>query len=148
MAGGLLIPLGQALTFNLFQGTQRARISTLVMAVALLAPALSPTVGGAIVDHSSWRWVFFASLPLSLLAALLSWCWINAERSAPPPRPDLRGLLLVTASLGCLLLGMSLYGSGYPAHQAAPGLVAGLLLASATGVTVGPAPGPSSNCGC
>ncbi|MFJ2338006.1 MFS transporter [Pseudomonas protegens] len=129
MAGGLLIPLGQALTFNLFQGTQRARISTLVMAVALLAPALSPTVGGAIVDHSSWRWVFFASLPLSLLAALLSWCWINAERSAPPPRPDLRGLLLVTASLGCLLLGMSLYGSGYPAHQAAPGLVAGLLLA-------------------
>ncbi|WP_409285362.1 MFS transporter [Pseudomonas protegens] len=129
MAGGLLIPLGQALTFNLFQGAQRARISTLVMAVALLAPALSPTLGGAIVDHSSWRWVFFASLPLSLLAALLSWCWINPEPTAPADRPDLRGLLLVSASLGGLLLGMSLYGSGYPLYQAIPGLVAGLLLA-------------------
>ncbi|BAQ79473.1 MFS transporter [Pseudomonas sp. St29] len=129
MAGGLLIPLGQALTFNLFQGAQRSRISTLVMAVALLAPALSPTLGGAIVDHSSWRWVFFASVPLSLLAALLSWCWIAPGPSAPADRPDLRGLLLVSASLGGLLLGMSLYGSGYPAYQAAPSLIAGLLLA-------------------
>lgn len=130
MAGGLLIPLGQALTFNLFQGPQRARISTLIMAVALLAPALSPTLGGAIVDHSSWRWVFFASLPLSLLAALLSWRWVRSERTAHPARPDLRGLLLVSASLGSLLLGMSLYGSGYPAHQALLCLAAGLLLAA------------------
>ncbi|MFP3409563.1 MFS transporter, partial [Pseudomonas sp. SIMBA_065] len=38
VGGGLLIPVGQALTFNLFQGEQRAKISTLVMAVALIAP--------------------------------------------------------------------------------------------------------------
>ncbi|NBF12992.1 MFS transporter [Pseudomonas sp. Fl4BN1] len=129
MAGGLLIPLGQALTFNLFQGAQRARISTLVMAVALLAPALSPALGGAIVDHSSWHWVFLASLPLSLLAALLSWCWIKAERNTPPPRPDLRGLLLLSATLGSLLLCMSLYGSGYPPYQALLCLATGLLFA-------------------
>ena len=38
MAGGLMIPVGQAAAFNLFQGPERARISTLVMAVALIAP--------------------------------------------------------------------------------------------------------------
>ena len=38
MAGGLLIPLGQALTFNLFQGTQRARISTPVSYTHLTLP--------------------------------------------------------------------------------------------------------------
>nr|BFD40308.1 MFS transporter [Pseudomonas sp. FFPRI_1] len=129
MAGGLLIPLGQALTFNLFQGRQRARISTLIMVVALLAPALSPTLGGAIVDQSSWRWVFLASLPLSLLAAGLSWCWINSDPGPVLARPDLRGLLLVSAALGSLLLGLSLYGSGYPAYQALLGLGAGLLFA-------------------
>lgn len=129
MAGGLLIPLGQALTFNLFQGTQRARISTLVMAVALLAPALSPTLGGAIVDHSSWRWVFFASLPLSLLTAVLAWCWIRTEDGPAPTRPDVQGLLLVSATLAGLLLGMSLYGSGYPAYLALACLVGGLLFA-------------------
>lgn len=77
MAGGLLIPLGQALTFNLFQGAERARVSTLVMAVALLAPALSPSVGGLIVDRYSWPWVFHANLPLALLTAALAWAWIG-----------------------------------------------------------------------
>ncbi|MGC5700159.1 MFS transporter [Pseudomonas sp. NFXW11] len=133
MAGGLLIPLGQALTFNLFQGAQRARISTLVMAVALLAPALSPTLGGAIVDHASWHWVFLASLPLSLLTALLAGCWIGHETPARPARPDLRGLLLLSASLGGLLLGLSLYGSGHAGYQALPGLLAGLLFAALYG---------------
>lgn len=134
MAGGLLIPLGQALTFNLFQGPQRARISTLVMAVALLAPALSPTLGGAIVDHSSWRWVFFASLPLSLLTAVLAWCWIGNQDQPPSARPDVRGLLLVSAALAGLLLGMSLYGSGYPAYQALACLAGGLLSAVGYGL--------------
>jgi len=131
MAGGLLIPLGQALTFNLFQGSQRARISTLVMAVALLAPALSPTLGGTIVDLGSWRWVFFASLPLSLLTALLAWCWIANEDRQVARRPDLRGLLLVSGALAGLLLGMSLYGSGYPTQQALACLAGGLAFALA-----------------
>ncbi|AKA26027.1 MFS transporter [Pseudomonas chlororaphis] len=120
LGGGLLIPVGQALTFNLFQGEQRARISTLVMAVALIAPAISPTVGGAIVDSSSWRWVFHCNLPFSLIAAGLSWRWIERTRPGPLARPDIQGLLLVGAALGSVLLGLSLYGGDYP-PLAAPG---------------------------
>ena len=64
MAGGLLIPVGQAMAC-LVSGAERARISTLVMGVALIAPALSPGLG-LIVDSSSWRWVF---LPI------FRWLW-------------------------------------------------------------------------
>lgn len=126
IGGGLLIPVGQALTFNLFQGEQRAKISTLIMAVALIAPALSPPLGGLIVDHSSWRWVFSSNLPFSLLAAGLAWCWIRERRAPPGPRPDLRGLLLVSAALATLLLGLSLYGTDYPPLAAASCLLAGV----------------------
>lgn len=126
MAGGLLIPVGQALTFNLFQGEQRARVSTLIMAVALIAPALSPTLGGMIVDHSSWRWVFRSNIPFSLLAAALAWLWVKEGKPATaPPRPDVKGLLLVSAALTCVLMGMSLYGAGYSAAWAAGCLVSG-----------------------
>lgn len=58
VSGGLLIPIGQALTFQYFQGHERSKISTLIMAIALIAPAISPTLGGFIVDVVSWRWVF------------------------------------------------------------------------------------------
>jgi EmrB/QacA subfamily drug resistance transporter len=128
LAGGLLIPVGQALTFNLFQGEQRARISTLVMAVALIAPALSPTLGGLIVDHSSWRWVFYCNIPFSVLAAVLAWRWVRNAPPAAPPRPDVKGLLLVSAALASVLVGMSLYGAGYSALFALLSLTAGGLL--------------------
>ncbi|RON71228.1 MFS transporter [Pseudomonas fluorescens] len=127
IGGGLLIPVGQALTFNLFQGEQRAKISTLVMAVALIAPAISPTLGGAIVDSSSWRWVFYSNIPFSLIAAGLSWWWIKEARPASLPRPDIKGLLLVSAALATLLMGMSLYGGDYPPLMALAWVTAGLL---------------------
>ena len=58
----------------------------------MIAPALSPGLGGLIVDNSSWRWVFFANVPLALAAALLAWlkgfggrrlgrgCWCSWSR--------------------------------------------------------------------
>ncbi|MEB2654445.1 MFS transporter [Pseudomonas siliginis] len=126
IGGGLLIPVGQALTFNLFHGEQRAKISTLIMAVALIAPAMSPTVGGLIVDISSWRWVFYSTLPFSLLAAGLSWWWIREGKPAELQRPDIKGLLLVSAVLASLLMGMSLYGGDYPPLAALGFVIAGL----------------------
>ncbi|WZB69082.1 MFS transporter [Achromobacter xylosoxidans] len=112
MAGGLMIPVGQAAAFNLFQGPERARISTLVMAVALIAPALSPWLGGLIVDHGSWRWIFHSNIPLALAAAALAWGWVRDTPSERPPRPDLKGLALISIALASLLTGMSLYGAG------------------------------------
>lgn len=129
MAGGLLIPVGQALTFNLFQGPERARISTVVMAVALIAPALSPSVGGLIVDHASWRWVFHANIPLALAAAMLSWLWVRDTPSRPQFRPDLKGLLLISAALTSALTGMSLYGARQGTMSALGWLASAVVLA-------------------
>ncbi len=77
MGGGLLIPLGQALTWPLFQPHERAKLSAAVMLVGLLAPACSPAIGGLLVEAFSWRWVFFASLPVALLTFVLAVRWLN-----------------------------------------------------------------------
>lgn len=108
VGGGLLIPVGQALTFGLFGKNERAKISTLVMAVALIAPAISPAAGGAIVDHFSWRWIFLSNIPFSLITAVLALCWIKSEKTQAL-RPDISGLLLVSLALTALLVGMSMY---------------------------------------
>nr|WP_314263998.1 MFS transporter [uncultured Moellerella sp.] len=110
IGGGLLIPVGQALVFALFPGHQRSRISTMIMAIALIAPAFSPTVGGIIVDSLSWQWIFFLNLPFSLLTALLAWCWIQQGEKQAKKRPDIKGLTLFCLSLLSLLLAFSFYG--------------------------------------
>lgn len=109
VAGGLLIPVGQALVFELFPGKERHRISTLIMVVALTAPAFSPAVGGMIIDSLSWRWVFYANLPFSLFAAILAWWWVNNDGWQQREKPDVIGLIMVSFSLLFLLLSFSFY---------------------------------------
>ena len=109
VAGGLLIPVGQALVFALFPNHERQRISTMIMAIALIAPAFSPTIGGMIIDALSWRWVFFANIPFTVITAFLAWRWIKENKAKTSGKPDFLGLFMVNVSLLCLLLSFSLF---------------------------------------
>lgn len=108
LGGGLLIPVGQTLAYRLYPRHERARLSAAIMLVGLLAPALSPALGGLIADQFSWRGIFFASLPPALLALILAACWL---RPTPPPAErtplDWHGLLTFSAAVALLLLGLT-----------------------------------------
>ncbi|MFJ2680895.1 MFS transporter [Pseudomonas sivasensis] len=83
LGGGLLIPVGQAMAYRHFPPAKRSQLTARVMSVALLVPALSPALGGLIVDSLSWRWIFYANLPLALITLLLAQLWIKPD---PPTR--------------------------------------------------------------
>ena len=80
LGGGLLIPVGQAMAYRHFPAAERSQLTARVMSVALLVPALSPALGGLIVDNVSWRWIFYANLPLALMTLLLTVLWIKPDR--------------------------------------------------------------------
>jgi MFS family permease len=82
LGGGLLIPVGQAMAYRHFPPAERSQLTARVMSVALLVPALSPALGGLIVDSMSWRWIFYANLPLALLTLLLALLWIKPDTPA------------------------------------------------------------------
>lgn len=129
MGGGLLIPIGQTLTYQLFRSHERAGLSAAIMLVGLLAPALSPALGGLIVDHLDWRWVFFSNLPLAALALLLAIFWLRNE---PAPsevkRLDVTGLISACLALTLLLLGLTRLSEPHLLLQGAILLFAGLLV--------------------
>lgn len=104
LGGGLLIPVGQALAYRACPASERAGLTSRVMMVALLVPALSPALGGLMADQGDWRWVFFALLAPTLASAALVLAWLPGGRPQPSVRPalDLRLLrqpLLHTAML-------------------------------------------------
>jgi len=109
IAGGLLIPVGQALVYGLFPNQERQHISTMIMAIALIAPAFSPAIGGVIIDSLNWRWVFLSNLPFSLLASVLAWLWVQNTQNVSSEKPDIKGLVIFNLSLLCLLLSFSFY---------------------------------------
>ncbi len=136
LGGGLLIPVGQALAYRHFPATERSQLTARVMSVALLVPALSPALGGLIVDSLSWRWIFYANLPLALITLLLARLWIkpDAPTSVRPVldvgsifkqirSPMLRVAMLVYLFIPGVFIGTSLIailylrGLGYDATQ-------------------------------
>lgn len=111
LGGGLLIPLGQTLTYALYRSHERAKLSAAIMLVGLLAPALSPALGGFIVDSLNWRWVFFASVPLAAVAVVLAACWLKAEpERVAAGEFDAAGLLMFCGALTLILLGLTQLG--------------------------------------
>ncbi|MDT3632208.1 MFS transporter [Cronobacter sakazakii] len=127
--GGVLIPVGQALVWQLYAKHERAGLSSAVMLTGLLAPALSPVAGGVIVQTAGWQWVFLASLPLSMLALVMAFCWLRPDAPAPDKRP-LDTISVITGAGGLLLV---LFGLNELSEKASPwlaaaGLASGMVL--------------------
>ncbi|MBD8090201.1 MFS transporter [Pseudomonas fluorescens] len=136
LGGGLLIPVGQAMAYRHYPAAERSQLTARVMSVALLVPALSPALGGMIVDSVSWRWIFYANLPLALTTLLLALLWIkpDAPVTVRPAldvgsifkqirSPMLRVAMLVYLCIPGVFIGTSLIailylrGLGYDASQ-------------------------------
>ena len=136
LGGGLLIPVGQAMAYRHFPAAERSQLTARVMSVALLVPALSPALGGLIVDSLSWRWIFYANLPLALITLLLTLLWITPDVTAKlRPKldvgsifqqvrsPMLRTAMLIYLCIPGVFIGTSLIailylrGLGYDATQ-------------------------------
>ncbi|ETW22700.1 hypothetical protein MGAST_18610, partial [Mycobacterium gastri 'Wayne'] len=100
VGAAILIPASLALVVEGFEAARRAHGIGLWGAAAALASGLGPPIGGAIVEISSWRWVFLVNLPLGIVAVVVARRGL-VESRAPGRRhiPDLRGAALLAISL-------------------------------------------------
>jgi EmrB/QacA subfamily drug resistance transporter len=117
MAGGLLAPMAQMMMARA-AGRQLARVAGYTTLPILMGPILGPVIAGAILQHASWRWLFFVNVPVGALALLLACRFLPDDRSETRLRPlDLAGLALLSPAMVLFL-----YGSDHlesPAGRAA-----------------------------
>jgi MFS transporter, DHA2 family, multidrug resistance protein len=105
IGGGPLIPLSQAILWEIFPFHQRG----LAMAVwgigFILGPILGPTVGGYLADEWSWRWIFYINLPVGIVGFVMASAFLfDSPPVRRPARIDWWGLGLMVAGFGCLQL--------------------------------------------
>ncbi|PSF13294.1 hypothetical protein C7H09_01385 [Marinobacter fuscus] len=84
------------LIFRIFPINQRGRMLGYYGFGVVLAPALGPVIGGVLTDALSWRYVFYAPVPVTALAAVLAGRFLPVKTERPPRyRFDLAGLMLL-----------------------------------------------------
>jgi MFS transporter, DHA2 family, multidrug resistance protein len=68
--GAFLIPLSQALMLDSYPKEQHSKAMALWGLGVILGPVIGPTIGGYLTEFYSWRWVFYISIPVGLIAFL------------------------------------------------------------------------------
>jgi MFS family permease len=113
-AAGGLMSLAQAAVGDLVSPRERGRYQGYIMAVFAVAASVGPLLGGLLVDHASWRWVFYVNLPIGALALVGVHVRLPAVAAqAPRTRLDLPGAGLLAGGASALILACILGGERY-----------------------------------
>jgi EmrB/QacA subfamily drug resistance transporter len=121
-AGGISLPVGTAMLYRTFPPAERIRATRVLMVPTLIAPALGPVLGGLLVDELSWRWIFYANVPIGVFVLIYGLRFLAPHRQAPPGPFDGRGFVLVATGFPLAMYALtdgSVSGWGSPPIVAA-----------------------------
>jgi EmrB/QacA subfamily drug resistance transporter len=107
IGGGILVPVGMTMITRAFPPAERIKANQILIVPTLLAPALGPVIGGALVSGLSWRWIFYLNLPVGAIAMLTGLLFLPGGSEHRPGRFDLPGFLLAAAGFPLFMYALS-----------------------------------------
>lgn len=110
---GGLMALSQAIIGDVVSARERGRYQGYVGSVFGLATIAGPLIGGFLVEHLSWRWTFWAVIPVGLAALVVTQRVLRLPFPRRPHSIDWLGAFFIVASVSALLLMLSLGGKEF-----------------------------------
>ncbi len=101
IGAALLVPGSLAIISASFHQNERGRAIGTWSGFTSITAAVGPVLGGFLIEHGSWRWVFFINVPLAVIVLALTFWHVPESRNPHVPRSvDWVGAGLITAGLG------------------------------------------------
>lgn len=107
----IMMPLLMTTIMTLVPPENRGRTMGNISIVMSVAPAIGPTLSGAILSVLTWRWLFLAVLPIALGALVLGALRIKNVSTTRYAPLDFLSVVLSLAGFGGLVYGLSNFGS-------------------------------------
>jgi EmrB/QacA subfamily drug resistance transporter len=114
LGGGGLIVLAQAIIADVVSPRERGRYQGIFGAVYGVSSVAGPLLGGFLVDHLSWRWVFYVNLPIGAIALIVIAVVLPGTAQRGHPSIDYLGTALLAAAATSLVLLTTFGGTIYP----------------------------------
>ncbi|WP_370938283.1 MDR family MFS transporter [Amycolatopsis sp. cg13] len=106
----VMIPLLMTTVMRLVPAQRRGATMGTISIVIAVAPAIGPTIGGAVLSSLGWRWMFFIVLPLSLAALVTGMLQLRIDSETRPVPLDVLSVILSAVGFGGVLYGLSSAG--------------------------------------
>jgi EmrB/QacA subfamily drug resistance transporter len=126
LGGGMLMPVGMTIMTRAAGPARMGRLMAILGVPMLLGPIFGPILGGWLIDHLSWHWIFLINLPIGLLALVYSAFALERDNPVPSETFDFVGMLMMSPGLALFLYGISsIPGEGGIGHPKVliPGLI-------------------------
>src|SRR5437879_8446639 len=113
LGAGAVLPIVLTIIGDIFELQERARVQGLFSAVWGLSSIIGPAAGGLIVDHFSWRWVFYINVPFGLVSCLLLALSLKEKVERKKQKLDYLGTLTLTGGIVALLFALLQGGTNW-----------------------------------
>jgi EmrB/QacA subfamily drug resistance transporter len=109
IGGGTFLPSATGIVSDAF-GDRRAQAIGLFGSIFPIGGIIGPNIGGLILDHLSWRWIFFVNVPVGVLLLVLGSMILPKgiqTISAANRKMDMSGIGLFVGAIFAVLYGMT-----------------------------------------
>lgn len=129
LAGAALIVVALSTITVLFDPQERPRAVGIWGAANFVGLPLGPILGGWILSHAWWGWIFLMNLPIAVLALIAVAAWLPESRAPRAPAIDWLGVLVSSAGLVAFMYGVIQAGSGgWGGRRAIEAVAAGVVV--------------------
>src|SRR3982750_4764828 len=80
IGGGALLVTSQTIITESYPPEKRGMAQAIYGLGVIVGPTLGPPLGGFIIDHSSWPYIFYINIPLGIIAALLTLQFVRSPK--------------------------------------------------------------------
>jgi EmrB/QacA subfamily drug resistance transporter len=106
LGAGSLVTVSQTIVGDIYTGEQRARMQGYISSTFGSASILGPLIGGLLVNHLSWKTVFWINIPLGIAAAFMLIAALTENVEKRQHRIDYVGAILTAASFGLMMFAL------------------------------------------
>jgi DHA2 family multidrug resistance protein len=105
IGGGALLVTSQTIITESYPPEKRGMAQAIYGLGVIIGPTLGPPLGGYIVDHFSWPYIFYINIPIGIVATLLTLQFVRSPKYAEKKKlheVDFLGIILLAITVGSL----------------------------------------------
>lgn len=107
LGGGFIMPVGMAMLYQIMP-RDKVQVALGIWGIsAMAAPAMGPTLSGYLVDHFSWRYLFYINVPIGIVTVVLGYIILKETPKRTGLKFDITGSILSMIFFGTLLLALA-----------------------------------------
>jgi MFS transporter, DHA2 family, multidrug resistance protein len=123
IGGALLMPVGRLAMLKIIPRTQFLSAMSLMSLAGLLGPLMGPTLGGWMVEHASWQWIFLINLPMGILGAWMTYKVMPNIVESTVKAFDFSGFVMLFIAMVGLSLGIENFANPHQSIWLCLGLI-------------------------